>query len=335
MTISPEPSLLVAVSRRAGSTCHLCGASTEPLYDHLRDQLFASPGEWQLVRCVNRGCGLVALDPLPTDGELARAYATYCTHVESQEVPEHPERDGWARTALHWVNWSLMRSTGVLAAQRELKLSCLEHVTPGLVLDVGCGNGDRLARLRRLGWEVVGQDVDARAVEVAQQVHGLTVRVGPLESLAFAPDSFDAVTMNHVIEHVRRPVELLAEAWRLLRPGGRLVCVTPNIVGLGARVFGRHWYGLDPPRHLHLFSCRTLEALARGAGIPSARCATSVAHSISFALSSLEKRAARGGVIGDGTLPMRLVAAVFQLVVSAARVGWKAAGDECVLVATK
>jgi SAM-dependent methyltransferase len=82
-------------------------------------------------------------------------------------------------------------------------------------------------------------------------------------------DSFDAVTLSHVIEHLHDPVESLAACLRLLKPGGQIWVATPNVEGLGHRRFGRDWFGLDPPRHLVIFTRRALDRALRSAGFES------------------------------------------------------------------
>jgi SAM-dependent methyltransferase len=93
---------------------------------------------------------------------------------------------------------------------------------------------------------------------------GIQVREGGIEQWAGEPDSFDAVTMSHVIEHVHDPLADLADAFRLLRPGGLLFIDTPNIDALGHQIYGPHWRGLEPPRHLVIFNVKALQgALAK------------------------------------------------------------------------
>jgi hypothetical protein len=109
-------------------------------------------------------------------------------------------------------------------------------------------------------------DFDERAVRVANDL-GLNVRFGSLEQQKFPAESFDVVTMSHVIEHVPEPIQTLSECARILRPGGKLFLWTPNSSSLGCRVFGKHWRGLEPPRHLHLFSPRSMKSLLNKAGL--------------------------------------------------------------------
>jgi SAM-dependent methyltransferase len=114
---------------------------------------------------------------------------------------------------------------------------------------------------------VLGVEPDPGAVKVATGVRGLDVRLGTLEAQRFAAERFDAVTSSHVIEHVHDPMGFLRECARVTRPGGQIVVVTPNTESLGRRRLGARWLGLDPPRHLHLFSCAALRQLAMRAGL--------------------------------------------------------------------
>jgi ubiquinone/menaquinone biosynthesis C-methylase UbiE len=122
-----------------------------------------------------------------------------------------------------------------------------------------------LERMKSLGWHVEGVDVDSQAVELARR-RGLKVHGGMLQSRNYPDACFDAIGMIHLIEHVHDPLELLRECYRILKPGGRLVIVTPNMKSRGHRTFGECYLPLDPPRHLHLFNPKNLGNALAGAG---------------------------------------------------------------------
>jgi SAM-dependent methyltransferase len=124
----------------------------------------------------------------------------------------------------------------------------------GLVLDVGCATGNFLAGMRELGWETIGVEPSPHAASYAREVQGLDVHQGTLADAALPAEHVDVVTMWHVLEHVYDPKASLAEAARVLRPGGWIVITVPHLESWEARCFGRYWLGLDFPRHLYLFS---------------------------------------------------------------------------------
>lgn len=202
---------------------------------------------------------------------------------------------------------------------------------PGRVLDVGCGNGERLARLRDLGWSVFGQDVDPRAVTVARDTFGLDVRLGPLDEVGFQEESFDFVILNHVIEHVHDPIKLLVGCRRLLKQGGRLILATPNAKSLGHKWFGANWMGLDPPRHVLIFSLDTLLIVAKRSGMSVRRAWTTSVNGHAFSDSSL--------LIGYNGYPhsfwfslfRRLYRTFYLYYSNAIRVVEPTSGEECIL----
>jgi SAM-dependent methyltransferase len=128
------------------------------------------------------------------------------------------------------------------------------------LLDVGCGNGAFLSKMRALGWRVHGLEPDPAAAKAAR-ASGIDVVAGTLADTAWPEGSFDAVTMSSVIEHLHDPGDSLSICRRLLAPGGSLHIMTPNADALGAARFGPHWRGLETPRHLVLFNPRALSLL--------------------------------------------------------------------------
>jgi SAM-dependent methyltransferase len=305
--------------------CPLCNSAGTEMYAGLADRFFGATGRWNFRRCVNPDCGLWWLDPMPLAEDLPKAYEDYCTHVDDSSVPSLRRR--FERAAFRFA-LCLMGLDRERERSRSLYLS---QKPPGRLLEVGCGAGTRLSRLRARGWDVCGQEVDLLAAEVARKTYNLTVVVAPLESAGLAENSFDAVAMNHVIEHVVDPVGLLAESCRLLRPGGDLVVVTPNANSFLHQHFGVHWRALDPPRHLHLFSPTTLSQAAARAGFRDVCCWTSAANAFSVATGSLYLRHHRPA----NSIAVQCVGLWWQLRARLARASDSNSGEECVLHARK
>lgn len=317
--------------------CCACGRPGVLAYADLDDALFGAEGRWTLRRCPNPECGMLWLDPQPSPRDIGQAYACYYTHGDCNGEARISAARRVLRLGYRHVFTPLVAAyAGVLRERHRLEL--LEvNGERGRLLDVGCGDGSRLARLRRNGWDVHGLDVDPVSVRVARERYGLDVHLGPLETAPYTQDSFDTIISSHVIEHVHEPLVVLRQAYRLLQPGGQLVAVTPNVASLGHARYVEHWRGLEPPRHLHLFSPASLEALARAAGFAHVDVRTTPARAQSMARMSLyiADHRARRRLTWRDRLARELEAVRFQR--EAARLHRRnpQSGEECVLQATK
>jgi len=208
----------------------------------------------------------------------------------------------------------------------------LGGVKPGRVLDVGCGNGSFLELMRSAGWDIAGLDPDPKAAKLAAERLGTNIRTGELNSESFAPCSFDAVTLHHVIEHVFDPIELMADCRRILKPGGHLVLITPNLSSAGHKWFRANWRGLEPPRHLHLFSPKALASGAELAGIQIKVLRTSACMAPGIWLESRQISRRR---IGANKRQSSLIGGLaFLTWERAVKTLWPESGEELVLVGT-
>lgn len=264
--------------------CFLCGNESVPLYQDLRDRLFDAPGKWNLKKCSNPKCGVLWLDPMPLEEDLGKLYEHYYTH---QNLGKANIPNTWLRRAYHIVKETYLamkygyRSESISSWKKFLNIFIYLHPgrradldfsimylparSNGLLLDIGCGSGWLLRRMRDLGWSVEGVDSDPIVVKNARK-EGLQVRLGTLEAQQYPDGHFDAITMSHLIEHVYDPLQLLRECRRILKLGGRLIVVTPNAESWGHRIFKNNYLHLDPPRHLHIFTPLSLCHLAEKAG---------------------------------------------------------------------
>src|SRR5205807_2035915 len=130
----------------------------------------------------------------------------------------------------------------------------------GRILDVGANQGENVEYLIGRGHDAIGLEPNPRACEVALS-RGLPVVCGTLDSADFEPNSFDAVVLSQVVEHLPNPVRAMDTVYELLRPGGRIVVFTPNIYSVWQRCFGREWAHWHVPYHVYLYGAAQLGKL--------------------------------------------------------------------------
>ncbi|MBI3206238.1 MAG: class I SAM-dependent methyltransferase [Myxococcales bacterium] len=131
------------------------------------------------------------------------------------------------------------------------ELAFVRQLTPGRVLDVGCGLGFFLSGLSP-AWERHGVELSTFAAERARQL--AQVHVGTLESAHYPDEHFDLVIAHHVIEHVTDPGPLVLEMRRVLKKHGVLLLGTPDFDSGCARRFGERYRLLHDDTHVSLFS---------------------------------------------------------------------------------
>lgn len=286
------------MTNAATPACPVCAAAAR--YDFSgRDIMFDKYDRYDYYHCT--ACAAVFMHPMPTLEEIASFYPpTYSVFDESARVRRVSKlkqvvlkrKHGYT----HLAPGAAAELLGPLAGL-FYKLYTPRFVPGGRMLDVGCGNGRYLSTMRTLGWDVQGVELSDEGVRVCRMAD-LPVHHGDLASAAFPDDSFDLVTVRHVIEHIADPQPFMAELARVLKPGGQLVIETPNGNALGRSLMGAVWYANDVPRHLVLFNPESLERLAAQHGLRQVDVSLEttpkiILNSVDYALESGGKRSSK------------------------------------------
>lgn len=162
-----------------------------------------------------------------------------------------------------------------VARQRLARIAGLLRKSPGEihVIDIGCSRGQFVAAAIAAGYRAEGVEPAPRIAEAARAA-GVPVRTGLLEDQHFPDNSFEALTLFEVIEHLRTPLPLLAECRRILKPGGILLVSTANAESWTASAMGAHWDYFDMERdggHISFYNPRSIAKVAANAGFEVAR----------------------------------------------------------------
>jgi len=149
----------------------------------------------------------------------------------------------------------------------------LSNRRPGKVLDIGCATGEFLEVAKESGWRAFGIDVSQWVCDYLAERGFRDIHSGTLEDQKFPHEMFDAVHMNHVLEHIPNPLEFLAEVHRILKAKGLVMIEVPNEFYFPHNYKLINWVMPDhlPPRrspasHVSLFTRNTLTGVLKSAG---------------------------------------------------------------------
>lgn len=209
------------------TSCDTCGGNNLVEEMHVNN--------WQLKRCDD--CGLVFTSPRYSETQLKQIYAANYyerTKAYFESIVRNPTVDDrrLARHAAGLVSNSKRRS-----------------------LDVGCGAGRLVSAFREFGFDASGIEPSRIAVEVGRRAGR---KIDTVELDAIAEESFDCITVMHVLEHVPSPKEFLRHCWRILSKNGLLVVEVPNYGCKRSRQLRDKWKHLYPDTHLYQFTVASL-----------------------------------------------------------------------------
>lgn len=223
-------------------SCECCGSPTT--------SESATKRGYSLRKCLN--CGLIFVWPQPSLEELNFIYS---------------RSQGYFGTAV-----TNLAETTVEPALCLHELLKRYNVGTGRLLDIGCATGKLIFHMQNLGYTVAGCDINAEAVNIAVN-NGLEAQVGTIEMVNFSQESFDIIYMGDVLEHVPSPMQVLKSAYRLLKPNGVIVIITPNAKSsfststlLLSRITGFPWAHSEAPYHLFEFTHKSIQDLLKNTG---------------------------------------------------------------------
>lgn len=195
---------------------------------------------WNLSRCQN--CSHVFANPCPSPNLIQYLYSK----IKDPDYEEEASGRG--------KNFNRI-------------LSRLEKMHPekGILFDVGAATGILLNSALNRGWHPAGVETSRWAVETAEKKYGIKVQEGNFTTLSTLPNKITAVTMVDFIEHILDPYSAVSLAYDILKSGGTLCMVTPDLNSFAARLTGQNWWHFRPA-HLAYFTKESLIYLLGRAG---------------------------------------------------------------------
>lgn len=203
---------------------------------------------FQIAECEN--CRFHFTNPRPAEEDVGKYY-------QSEEYVSHSgTKTGLVNKLYHLVrNYTLAKKLQML-----LRLVGKQKPANTTILDYGCGTGEFLNICQKAGFNVFGMEPDDKARAMAIKNYGLNVQ--PPEVInAFKSESFEVVTLWHVLEHIHRLKEFLSELKRILKSSGIAVIAVPNLTSIDAKIYKEFWAAYDVPRHLYHFSPKDIITL--------------------------------------------------------------------------
>ncbi|WP_336127517.1 class I SAM-dependent methyltransferase [Mesoflavibacter sp. CH_XMU1422-2] len=194
----------------------------------------------------NEKYGFLETFPQPKTNQLSEYYKTedYISHTDAKR--------NWFEKAYHLVRR--------FSLKQKLKLINGFKTETKTLLDVGCGTGDFLKTAKDNNWIVSGIEPNAEARTIAnQKTENAVFDIEQLNN--FESNSFDVITLWHVLEHLPDLEYQISILKKLLKPKGRLVVAVPNYKSFDANYYNQFWAAYDVPRHLWHFDQNSISKL--------------------------------------------------------------------------
>ena len=226
-------------------TCPCCGSKNISAVLSVKDYT-VSQVTFQVFECAD--CTLRFTQDIADEANIGKYYQSenYISHSDTHE--------GIINKLYHYVRSITLRN--------KYKIVCTQtKKTTGSLMDIGAGTGAFANFMKTAKWTVTGLEPDITARTVAYNKFQLELK-SPAELFNLPENSFDAITMWHVLEHVHNLDGYMNAFGKLLKQEGKLFIAVPNYTSYDASVYKEYWAAYDVPRHLYHFSPTSIKLLA-------------------------------------------------------------------------
>ncbi|HEY5551263.1 MAG TPA: class I SAM-dependent methyltransferase [Opitutaceae bacterium] len=258
----PRPATIIAEA-----TCRICGSTGEHESFTGREMMFGTRESFAYFKCAS--CGCLQISEIP--GDLARHYpgGYYSFRVA---LPQTPPISATKRTLKAWrLDAALGR--GNIAGRLMIALTGRPEIPKDIedlglhsadrILDVGCGNGRFLALLRHAGFQNL-TGIDPFMPEDLASLDGIALH---RSDVADFEGEFDAIFIQHTLEHMPDQLGTMRHLRRLEAPTGKVIVRIPVTGSAAEKRYGTDWVQWDAPRHLFIHSKRSMQRLCADAGL--------------------------------------------------------------------
>ena len=239
----------MALANQQNIICPVCAASNATILMSVSD--FSLTGDlFEIVHCEK--CCLNFTYPIPDKDAIAPYYnfPEYISHTDIKK--------GWMNTLYHKVRQRTLK-------QKTDWVQSIFTGYKGALLEVGAGTGAFADAMAKKGWKVTALEPDESSRAIALKNYGINLLPSSaLENLS--PNSFDVITLWHVLEHVHDLKIYIHTFSNLLKHNGRLIVAVPNHTSYDAQFYKNYWAAYDVPRHLYHFSPSSMKFLMKSNG---------------------------------------------------------------------
>lgn len=226
------------------TNCPVCGSSEIRVVLSAKDYT-VSAEKFKIVEC--NSCSLRFTQDVPDAGSISPYY-------KSENYISH------SNTSKGLIN-RLYQSVRKITLRQKRKIVEKETgIKKGKLLDVGSGTGGFVFEMQKQGWQVTGLEPDEDARKVSKQLNGIELS-DIKHFFSLEPESFDAITLWHVLEHVHELQAYIKKLKTLLKENGKLIIAVPNYTSKDAAIYQEFWAAYDVPRHLYHFSPKSVQVL--------------------------------------------------------------------------
>jgi 2-polyprenyl-3-methyl-5-hydroxy-6-metoxy-1,4-benzoquinol methylase len=292
--LSPRTTLL--------ESCPICASQNTKHFFTSPDRLHGTPGEFSYHLCDS--CQTVFQNPMVIQEDLHLCYPSeYSPYNLKREIPDIdfdtlPNgnlRNNLRKAIVQEVKGKTAEGlTGTLGKLLAKSAFFRERAFYGLVmdellpkgagehfaLDLGCGAGWLMEKLKKVGWQTEGLEWNEAAAQKAREVTNSNVFAGDFREVEIPRNKYHLIILNHVFEHFNDPKSALLRLRELLAEGGKIVMFYPNPHSFGVSFYNTDWFAWEVPRHLIFPTPKAVKMLVNETGYSDAKVFTRAFYSI-------------------------------------------------------